>query len=91
MRNAGILFLVLVLCFCDVALAAGPCGEEAIVISVRNEYSKGYVYETDGHTVRTLSYEYVKGLGWKGADGSVYTRTENGWVYVPPETAKMRI
>ena len=68
--------------------AAGPCGEdETIVVSLRSEYALGHVFETDGNDVQTLSYQYVEGLGWKGADGSVYVRTDDGWEYIAPETA----
>lgn len=88
----GLTVFCIILCLCATSFAAGPCGEdEAIVVSVRTEYSRGHVFETDGNEVKTLSYQYVEGIGWKGADGSVYVRTDNGWEYIAPETTTARI
>ncbi|MBD3379556.1 MAG: hypothetical protein GF408_03735 [Candidatus Omnitrophica bacterium] len=85
-----IVAIVLVFSVCATASAAGPSGgEETIRLSVRSEFSRSHVYETDGNEIRTLSYEYIEGRGWVGEDGSCYTRTEDGWTYSPPGASRV--
>ncbi len=86
------LFVTVLVIFslCTTAFAAGPTGgEQPIRLSVRSEFSRAHVYETDGHDIRTLSYEYVKGHGWIGEDGSSYRRTDKGWTYSPPAASRV--